>query len=224
MKKEVSSQSIKIEADTATEKLDDDGLDDLKLDVKKADVTQSDVIAQTIIIKPDTKSEEFNPDETKLDQTKPDVTKPDAVKPEASKLDALKPDVTKPVESHPVEAKPDLTKPDVAKSSLTKADAAKFKLLHSVAQFHVSLTAKRREREELLKDVGPYRRALCARRDLFMRKKLCKLDLVCIYIYIILVCNDTQPNCICTYAGTLSNSVPYFCFRTVTVYTCIQRK
>ena len=67
----------------------------------------------------------------------------------------------------------------------TKVDASKrvkqsFELLHDVAAFHASAVVKNRERTNLLWAVGPNRRALCARRDLEIRRQLCKLGKVTI--------------------------------------------
>ncbi|XP_042900743.1 zinc finger CCCH domain-containing protein 13 isoform X1 [Parasteatoda tepidariorum] len=50
----------------------------------------------------------------------------------------------------------------------------KFKMEHRVAAFHVSMSQNKRERINLFSEVGPYRRALCARRDLQIRKMLCR--------------------------------------------------
>ena len=55
-----------------------------------------------------------------------------------------------------------------------KKEKPKFELLHDIAAFHVQALRKRRERQNLLHDVGSFRRALCARRDLRIRQILCK--------------------------------------------------
>jgi hypothetical protein len=52
----------------------------------------------------------------------------------------------------------------------------RFELLNPVAAFHATAVIRKRERDTLLSDLGPHRRALCARRDLFIRRRLCKLS------------------------------------------------
>ena len=54
----------------------------------------------------------------------------------------------------------------------------KFEFKHDIAMFHSSAVQKLKERRNLLSDIGPYRRALCARRDLEIRRQLCKVDKV----------------------------------------------
>lgn len=54
----------------------------------------------------------------------------------------------------------------------------KFQFKHDIAMFHTSAVQKLKERRNLLSDIGPYRRALCARRDLEIRRQLCKVDKV----------------------------------------------
>lgn len=53
-----------------------------------------------------------------------------------------------------------------------------FELQSPVAEFHASLVKRMKERAELVGNIGPYRRALCARRDLAVRRALCKVDKV----------------------------------------------
>ena len=159
VKQEDSSQGVNKEHGSVTEKLADTRPEDVKPDLR-SDMMQPDV-------KPDVKADPAKATELGQGETKLDVSDTNTAKPDESK----QPDIVKPEDS----------KLALARSGSTKADATKFRLLHGIAQFHVSLAAKRRERDELLKDVGPYRRALCARRDLYMRKKLCKLDLVSIF-------------------------------------------
>jgi hypothetical protein len=55
---------------------------------------------------------------------------------------------------------------------------SKFELLSPVAEFHSTAVKRNKERQELVFNIGPYRRALCARRDLAMRRALCKFDKV----------------------------------------------
>ena len=54
-------------------------------------------------------------------------------------------------------------------------DAAESQVIASVGALMAGAAAKRREKEMLFSSVGPCRRALCARRDLAMRKRLRKL-------------------------------------------------
>ncbi|XP_067668774.1 zinc finger CCCH domain-containing protein 13-like isoform X1 [Haliotis asinina] len=54
----------------------------------------------------------------------------------------------------------------------------KFVLHDSVAAFHCAALRKLRERASLLKNIGSHRRALCARKDLEIRRRLCKVDKV----------------------------------------------
>lgn len=48
-------------------------------------------------------------------------------------------------------------------------------LLHDVAALHARTIRQRKELKELVQSVGPFRRALCAQRDLAMRKAYCKI-------------------------------------------------
>ena len=54
-------------------------------------------------------------------------------------------------------------------------DATDSQVIASVGALMAGAAAKRREREMLFSSVGPCRRALCARRDLAMRKRLRRL-------------------------------------------------
>ena len=54
----------------------------------------------------------------------------------------------------------------------------KFELLHDVAMLHVVAMESRQTRATLISDIGPHRRALCAYKDLQIRRKLCGLDSV----------------------------------------------
>ena len=54
----------------------------------------------------------------------------------------------------------------------------RFELSHDIAAFHATAVVKTRDRANLLWAVGPNRRALCARRDLEIRRQLCKLGKV----------------------------------------------
>lgn len=60
----------------------------------------------------------------------------------------------------------------------TEATPVKFELLDDLADFHAGLQLKSSERVGVVNNLGPYRRALCARRDLAIRRSLCKVDKV----------------------------------------------
>ena len=49
-----------------------------------------------------------------------------------------------------------------------------FELLHDLAVMHTAALNQQRERKNLVENIGPFRRALCARRDLMIRRKLCR--------------------------------------------------
>lgn len=53
-------------------------------------------------------------------------------------------------------------------------DEKKFVMEHQIAAFHVAISQTKKERINVFNKVGPYRRALCARRDLQIRNLLCK--------------------------------------------------
>lgn len=61
-----------------------------------------------------------------------------------------------------------------SKPTVESKPLPKFELLHDVAAFHALAVIKNRERANLVRNIGPFRRALCARRDLMMRRQLCK--------------------------------------------------
>ncbi|XP_064638142.1 zinc finger CCCH domain-containing protein 13-like isoform X2 [Lineus longissimus] len=52
----------------------------------------------------------------------------------------------------------------------------KFEFYNDIAFKHATEVTKRKERANLLSNLGPYRRALCARRDLSIRRRLCKVE------------------------------------------------
>lgn len=62
-------------------------------------------------------------------------------------------------------------------SGVEKVDSSEVEdaAVASVGALMAGAAAKRREREMLFSNVGPCRRALCARRDLAMRKRLRRL-------------------------------------------------
>ncbi|XP_076435763.1 uncharacterized protein LOC143275497 [Babylonia areolata] len=51
-------------------------------------------------------------------------------------------------------------------------------LQSDVPVLHMAAVRQKRERTNLLRNLGPFRRALCARRDLEIRRQLCKVDKV----------------------------------------------
>ncbi|KAK3585663.1 hypothetical protein CHS0354_004592 [Potamilus streckersoni] len=53
-----------------------------------------------------------------------------------------------------------------------------FVLQHEIPAFHSAAIQKLKERQKLLHNVGPYRKALVARQDLEIRRQLCKVDKV----------------------------------------------
>ena len=59
-----------------------------------------------------------------------------------------------------------------------KEKKEQFEFKHDIAMFHSSALNKLKERRNLLSDIGPFRRALCARKDLEIRRQLCKVDKV----------------------------------------------
>ena len=65
-----------------------------------------------------------------------------------------------------------------AENAVTAETPSKFEFVDSVASFHASSVKKARERLNLVSNLGPHRRALCARRDLAVRRALCKVDKV----------------------------------------------
>ncbi|CAH1783590.1 unnamed protein product [Owenia fusiformis] len=80
--------------------------------------------------------------------------------------------------------KQELPNADVKAKTKPKRSAEKFEFLHNVAQLHASELVRRKNREALMCNVGPYRRALCARRDLQIRRELCKTTKNMDHIYI----------------------------------------
>ena len=63
---------------------------------------------------------------------------------------------------------------DTKPSPAEEKPRAKFELLHDVAAFHALAMVKNKERAHLVRNIGPFRRALCARKDIMMRRALCK--------------------------------------------------
>ena len=63
-----------------------------------------------------------------------------------------------------------------------KEKKEQFEFKHDIAMFHSSALHKLKERRNLLSDIGPFRRALCARKDLEIRRQLCKVDKVMYYL------------------------------------------
>lgn len=64
------------------------------------------------------------------------------------------------------------------KQGKSKPGKPEFQFLNDVAMFHSSGLQKLKERRALMSNIGPFRRALCARRDLEMRRHLCRVDKV----------------------------------------------
>ena len=80
---------------------------------------------------------------------------------------------------------PDVEEPDTSfvasnsqKNDVVPLAAKKFEILNPLAEFHASSVRKTKERLELVSNIGSYRRALCARRDLAVRRALCKVEKV----------------------------------------------
>ncbi|XP_076352583.1 uncharacterized protein LOC143247919 [Tachypleus tridentatus] len=63
---------------------------------------------------------------------------------------------------------------EVAEENHSTCKKKLFSLEAPVASFHVLAAQRKHERETVVHDVGPYRRALCARRDLQIRRLLCR--------------------------------------------------
>ena len=90
---------------------------------------------------------------------------------------------SEPAETHDTDAATDSHHCDVstgaaAAAELTVNDDNKFEFLDSVAVFHATNVRKSQQRQRLVTNIGPHRRALCARRDLDVRRALCKVDKV----------------------------------------------
>jgi len=64
------------------------------------------------------------------------------------------------------------------KERSTPATADKFDFVDSIAAFHATAVKKSQDRQTLVTNNGPHRRALCARRDLAVRRALCNVDKV----------------------------------------------
>lgn len=84
--------------------------------------------------------------------------------------------------------------PVKAEGAVKKVNVAplpiKFELISPLAEFHSSMVKKSKERLELVANLGSYRRALCARRDLAIRRALCKVDKVIpVYLYTLHIFN-----------------------------------
>ncbi len=69
-------------------------------------------------------------------------------------------------------------KANVQKEIKAAAKKPKFMFLHDVAMLHCAAARNQKMRANLLSNIGPHRRALCARRDLYMRRQLCKVGKV----------------------------------------------
>ena len=69
-----------------------------------------------------------------------------------------------------------------AKGSSVPPAAKTFEFIDGIAAFHATAVKKSQERQTLITNIGPHRRALCARRDLAVRRTLCKVDKVPPYL------------------------------------------
>ena len=71
-------------------------------------------------------------------------------------------------------------KTDVKNEETNKMETKKegFEFKSEIALIHGVMVEKDKERNTLVSDIGPFRRGLCARRDLRIRRRLCKLDKV----------------------------------------------
>lgn len=67
---------------------------------------------------------------------------------------------------------------DKENKAASSKDTRSLSLLHDVPALHLAAVRQRHDRANLLKNVGPFRRGLCARRDLEIRRQLCKVDKV----------------------------------------------
>jgi len=92
------------------------------------------------------------------------------------------------------------------KPSSAPVRAEKFEFLDGVAAFHATAVKKARERQTLVANIGPHRRALCARRDLAVRRALCKVDKVCLSV--LWYCAAHLNNCTVLLQLYVSKSVP----------------
>ena len=59
-----------------------------------------------------------------------------------------------------------------------KPQIRQFEFLHPVAMFHATAQVQKNNRSKLMRNIGPFRRALCARKDLNIRRQLCKVERV----------------------------------------------
>jgi len=84
---------------------------------------------------------------------------------------------TEPVESDEVQRET-VKAENTTKETVPLLLPKNFELLCPLAEFHASAVRRARERSELVANIGSYRRALCARRDLAVRRALCKVDKV----------------------------------------------
>ena len=104
----------------------------------------------------------------------------------ASKIKKIKTEVVEP-ETTSVKLEPASQQETDASNTLPAATAENtsvaptaetFEFLDGVAAFHATAVKKSEERKTLVTNIGPHRRALCARRDLAVRRTLCKVDKV----------------------------------------------
>ena len=113
-------------------------------------------------------------DSVKAESTAEKVTK--------IKTEAVDPDTASSVKLEPAsqqEADSSNTVPGASvKETSVPPTSETFEFLDGVAAFHATAVKKSEERKTLVTNIGPHRRALCARRDLAVRRTLCKVDKV----------------------------------------------
>ena len=59
-----------------------------------------------------------------------------------------------------------------------KKESSKFEFLSDVAMLHSNAAQRLKMRMSIMSSIGPHRRALCARKDLSIRRYLCKVSKV----------------------------------------------
>ena len=59
-----------------------------------------------------------------------------------------------------------------------KKESSKFEFLNDVAMLHSNAAQRLKMRMSIMSSIGPHRRALCARKDLSIRRYLCKVSKV----------------------------------------------
>ena len=67
---------------------------------------------------------------------------------------------------------------DTVKSENVSEEKAKFELQDNIVKVQSSAVQRLADRRAILQNIGSFRRGLCARKDLDIRRQLCKLDKV----------------------------------------------